>query len=133
MLYEIPDALGDIAQFEMLEAEEGQQRTPSGSPVPRMQFYPPQQEDDAAHMRVKLYLTEPKTLSETLPVLDAFGLSILDERSYTLNCADGTAFHLYDLGLCYPAGWIRTPPSISSKRPTRRCSPGARSRTSSPD
>lgn len=104
VLYEIPDALGDIAQFEMLEAEEGQQRTPSGSPVPRMQFYPPQQEDDAAHMRVKLYLTEPKTLSETLPVLDAFGLSILDERSYTLNCADGTAFHLYDLGLCYPAG-----------------------------
>ncbi len=104
VLYEIPDALGDIAQFETLEAEHGQQRTPSGSPVPRMWFYPPQQEDDAAHMRVKLYLTEPKTLSETLPVLDAFGLSILDERSYTLNCADGSTFHLYDLGLCYPTG-----------------------------
>lgn len=103
VLYEIPDALGDIAQFEMLETEEGRQRNSSGSAVPRMQFYPPQLPDDAAHMRVKLYLTEPKTLSETLPVLDAFDLSILDERSYTLNCADGSTFHLYDLGLCYPA------------------------------
>ncbi|GAA1454176.1 NAD-glutamate dehydrogenase [Nesterenkonia lacusekhoensis] len=104
VLYEIPDALGDIAQFEMLEGQGAQQRTPNGSPVPRMQFYPPQQPGDVAHMRVKLYLTEPKTLSETLPVLDDFGLSILDERSYVLSCADGTTFHLYDLGLCYSEG-----------------------------
>ena len=104
VLYEIQDALGDIAQFETLESYADQQRTPTGSPVPRMQFYPPQQSGDAAHMRVKLYLTEPKTLSETLPVLDDFGLSILDERSYVLSCSDGATFHLYDLGLCYPEG-----------------------------
>ncbi|GAB3187701.1 NAD-glutamate dehydrogenase [Nesterenkonia suensis] len=95
VLYEVSDALADIAQFETLE------RHPHDGP--RMQFYPPRG-DDPAHMRLKLYLTEPKTLTDTLPTIDDFGLSILDERSYTLTCEDGTNFHLYDLGLCYPAG-----------------------------
>ncbi|WP_344682679.1 MULTISPECIES: NAD-glutamate dehydrogenase [Actinomycetes] len=95
VLYEVSDALADITQFETLE------RHPEDGP--RMQFYPPRG-DDSAHMRLKLYLSEPKTLTDTLPILDDFGLSILDERSYTLTCDDGTTFHLYDLGLCYPAG-----------------------------
>lgn len=95
VLYEVPDALGDIAQFEALE-----QHPEDG---PRMQFYLPRGADNA-HMRLKLYLTEPKTLTDTLPVLDDFGLQILDERSYPLECADGSTFYLYDLGLCYPEG-----------------------------
>ena len=95
VLYEVPDALGDVAQFEALERE------PEAGP--RMQFYPARG-GDPAHMRLKLYLTEPKTLTDTLPTVDDFGLSILDERSYTLACEDGTYFYLYDLGLCYPDG-----------------------------
>ena len=99
VIYEVPDALTDIAQFEMLE--EAARR--EGRSVPRMEFRPTRG-DDPAHMRLKLYLSEPKTLTDTLPVLDDFGLSVLDERSYSLSCEDGATFHLYDLGLCYPEG-----------------------------
>lgn len=95
VVYEVPEALADIAELEKLEAH------PEAGP--RMQFYAPGGEDPA-DMRLKLYLTEPKTLTETLPVLDDFGLSILDERSYTLTCGDGSIFHLYDLGIGYPEG-----------------------------
>ena len=95
VIYEIEDAFSDVAQFSLLE-----QRPEEG---PRLHFYRPRAEDPA-DMRLKLYLHEAKTLTETLPVLDDFGLSVLDERSYTLECADGERFHLYDLGLCYPEG-----------------------------
>ncbi|WP_044494107.1 NAD-glutamate dehydrogenase [Nesterenkonia massiliensis] len=93
VLYEVPDALHDAAEFETLEAQ------PEAGP--RLYFYSPK-EEDPADMRLKLYLTEPKTLTDTLPVIDDFGLSILDERSYTLTTADERTFYLYDLGLCYP-------------------------------
>lgn len=98
VLYEVEDALGDAAQFEALE-----EATKDGRAVPRMSFYRSRAEG-AADMRLKLYLTEPKTLTDTLPVIDDFGLEVLDERSYTLTCPDGAVFHLYDLGLLYPEG-----------------------------
>lgn len=96
VLYEVQDALADAAQFEALEAAVAE-----GHPVPRMSFYR-SGDGGAADMRLKLYLTEPKTLTDTLPVIDDFGLEVLDERSYTLHCPDGAIFHLYDLGLFYP-------------------------------
>ncbi|TDS87234.1 NAD-glutamate dehydrogenase [Nesterenkonia aurantiaca] len=96
VLYEVPDALADAAQFEALEAAAAQ-----GQAVPRMSFYRTG-DNGVADMRLKLYLTEPKTLTDTLPVIDDFGLEVLDERSYTLQCPDGATFHLYDLGLFYP-------------------------------
>ncbi|GAA1813471.1 NAD-glutamate dehydrogenase [Nesterenkonia flava] len=95
VLYEVPDALHDAAEFETLEA------VPEAGP--RLYFYPPRGGEDAAHMRLKLYLTEPKTLTDTLPIIDDFGLTVLDERSYAIRAADGATFHLYDLGLCYPS------------------------------
>ena len=93
VLYEVSDALQDAATFETLEA-----RPQDG---PRLSFYAPQ-DDDAADMRLKLYLTEPKTLTDTLPIISDFGLSVLDERAYTLTPDDGGVFYLYDLGLGYP-------------------------------
>lgn len=93
VLYEVSDALQDAATFETLEA-----RPQDG---PRLSFYAPQ-DDDAADMRLKLYLTEPKTLTETLPIISDFGLALLDERAYTLTTDDGGVFYLYDLGLGYP-------------------------------
>lgn len=93
VLYEVPDALHDAAEFETMEAE------PEFGP--RLHFYPPLP-DDPADMRLKLYLPEAKTLSDTLPNIDDFGLSILDERAYTIPTPDGETFYLYDLGLRYP-------------------------------
>lgn len=100
VLYEVSDALHDAAEFETLLAhpEDG----------PRLYVYPPQG-DDPAHMRLKLYLHEGKTLSDTLPIIDDFGLSVLDERAYTVRPEQTSgseeapgAVYLYDLGLCYP-------------------------------
>ncbi|WP_120004458.1 NAD-glutamate dehydrogenase [Nesterenkonia muleiensis] len=94
VLYEVSDALHDAAEFETLEAE------PEAGP--RLYFYPPGQ-GDSAHMRLKLYLTDAKTLTDTLPIIDDFGLSLLDERAYTIVTPDEKTFYLYDLGICYPA------------------------------
>ncbi|GFZ82091.1 NAD-glutamate dehydrogenase [Nesterenkonia alkaliphila] len=94
VVYEVADALHDAAEFETLEAE-----TEAG---PRLSFYPPGA-DDPAHMRLKLYLTDSKTLTDTLPIIDDFGLALLDERAYTISTPDGAVFYLYDLGICYPA------------------------------
>ena len=93
VLYEVSDGLHDAAEFETLEAE------PEAGP--RLNFYAPTP-GDPAHMRLKLYLSDPKTLSDTLPIIDDFGLSLLDERSYTIETPDEQTFYLYDLGLHYP-------------------------------
>ncbi|WP_022871873.1 NAD-glutamate dehydrogenase [Nesterenkonia alba] len=101
VLYEVTDALDDAAQFETLQAE------PEAGP--RISFYPPGPGDDA-HLRLKLYLRDPKTLTDTLPIIDDFGLAVLDERAYTVrpesteHGAEPASYYLYDLGLCYPAG-----------------------------
>ncbi|RJN31826.1 NAD-glutamate dehydrogenase [Nesterenkonia natronophila] len=94
-VYEVPDALHDAAEFETLQAQ------PEAGP--RLYFYAPDQ-DDPADMRLKLYLADAKTLTDTLPIIDDFGLSLLDERAYTIVTADGETCYLYDLGICYPAG-----------------------------
>lgn len=94
-VYEVPDALHDAAEFETLQAQ------PEAGP--RLYFYAPDQ-DDPADMRLKLYLADAKTLTDTLPIIDDFGLALLDERAYTIVTADGATCYLYDLGICYPAG-----------------------------
>ena len=58
-------------------------------------------EEDA---RVKLYLPEPKSLSQILPYFHNLGLEVLDERPFEIVTADRRDFFLYDLGLKYPAG-----------------------------
>lgn len=93
VLYEVSDALHDAEEFETLEADPG-----AG---PRLYFYAPS-DGDPADMRLKLYLTDAKTLSDTLPIIDDFGLSLLDERSFVIDTPDQRTFYLYDLGLGYP-------------------------------
>ncbi len=58
-------------------------------------------EEDA---RVKLYMLEPKSLSQILPYFHNLGLEVLDERPFEIETADRRDFFLYDLGLKYPAG-----------------------------
>ncbi|NJC22926.1 glutamate dehydrogenase [Arthrobacter pigmenti] len=96
--YEVEDALEDIERFSIYD------RTDTPGPV--MHVYVPtgageHLEEDA---RLKLYLTEPKSLSQILPFLHNLGLEVLDERPFEIERSDGREFFLYDLGLKYPSG-----------------------------
>lgn len=96
--YEVEDALEDIARFEArLEAPDS---------APELFVYVPERtgvtgDEDA---RLKLYLLEPRSLTQLLPTLHNLGLEVLDERPYEIRRGDGTTVFLYDLGLKYPAG-----------------------------
>ncbi|KQR82689.1 glutamate dehydrogenase [Arthrobacter sp. Leaf337] len=103
--YEVEDALTDIARFEKYgsaaePAEKGRLEKPG------VHVYLPEGagatlEEDA---RVKLYMLEPKSLSQILPFFHNLGLEVLDERPFEIETADKRDFFLYDLGLKYPSG-----------------------------
>lgn len=103
--YEVEDALEDIARFEKY----GAAAAGAGEAVkehPGVHVYLPDGagatlEEDA---RVKLYMLEPKSLSQILPYFHNLGLEVLDERPFEIETADHRDFFLYDLGLKYPAG-----------------------------
>ena len=103
--YEVEDALEDIARFEKygdVAARAGE----AAKEHPGVHVYLPDGagatlEEDA---RVKLYMLEPKSLSQILPYFHNLGLEVLDERPFEIETADHRDFFLYDLGLKYPAG-----------------------------
>ncbi|NKX53832.1 NAD-glutamate dehydrogenase [Arthrobacter mobilis] len=93
--FEVEDALEDIERFESFAT--------GGGAAPIIRVYIPHGADGLAEdARLKLYLTEPKSLSQILPVLQNMGLEVLDERPFEVTTADGAGFFLYDLGLKYP-------------------------------
>ena len=96
--YEVEDALEDIARFEA--------RVARPESAPELFVYVPAARDgeEQADARLKLYLTEPKSLTQILPFLHNLGLEVLDERPFEIRRGDGANFYLYDLGLVYPAG-----------------------------
>ncbi len=103
--YEVEDALEDIARFEKYGAGAGAAGE-TGKEHPGVHVYLPEGagatlEEDA---RVKLYMLEPKSLSQILPYFHNLGLEVLDERPFEIETADHRDFFLYDLGLKYPAG-----------------------------
>ncbi len=103
--YEVEDALQDIARFEMYGAA-AERAGESVKERPGVHVYLPEGagatlEEDA---RVKLYMLEPKSLSQILPFFHNLGLEVLDERPFEIETADHRDFFLYDLGLKYPAG-----------------------------
>ncbi|WP_434993698.1 NAD-glutamate dehydrogenase [Arthrobacter sp. Ld5] len=93
--YEVEDALEDIARFERL-AE-------SGDAAPQLHVYVPQRKD-GEDARLKLYLTEAKSLTQILPYFHNLGLEVLDERPFEITRSDDRSFFLYDLGLRLPPG-----------------------------
>ncbi|ASN52389.1 NAD-glutamate dehydrogenase [Sinomonas sp. R1AF57] len=109
--YSIEDALDDLTRFEAYAAEqaalEAERAEGEEAPErPAVHVYLPQGageslEEDA---RVKLYLFEPKSLSQILPYFHNLGLEVLDERPFEITTGDEREFFLYDLGLKYPAG-----------------------------
>ena len=55
-------------------------------------------------VRLNIYLTQALSLTELLPLLHNMGLTVLDQRPYTVTPADGREFQLYDFGVELPAG-----------------------------
>ncbi|MFF2245191.1 NAD-glutamate dehydrogenase [Arthrobacter sp. NPDC058130] len=103
--YEIEDALQDIDRFEKYGAA-AERAAEAVKEQPGVHVYLPEGagatlEEDA---RVKLYMLEPKSLSQILPYFHNLGLEVLDERPFEIETADHRDFFLYDLGLKYPAG-----------------------------
>ncbi|MDQ0868758.1 glutamate dehydrogenase [Arthrobacter sp. V1I9] len=103
--YEVEDALEDIARFEKYGAT-AERTVGAKQERPGVHVYLPEGagatlEEDA---RVKLYMLEPKSLSQILPFFHNLGLEVLDERPFEIETADRRDFFLYDLGLKYPAG-----------------------------
>lgn len=103
--YEVEDALEDITRFEKYGAA-AERTTGAVQERPGVHVYLPEGagatlEEDA---RVKLYMLEPKSLSQILPYFHNLGLEVLDERPFEIETADRRDFFLYDLGLKYPAG-----------------------------
>ncbi|NUP75200.1 MAG: NAD-glutamate dehydrogenase, partial [Sinomonas sp.] len=107
--YTVEDALGDIERFEDYASERAEAEKAEGEEIPErpaVRVYVPEGvgdelEEDA---RVKLYLLEPKSLSQILPYFHNLGLEVLDEKPFEIETADARDFFLYDLGLKYPAG-----------------------------
>jgi len=101
--YEITDALEDIGRFEACSAQSGVSAAAHARPglhVYRSKTAGDPRED----ARIKLYMTEPKSLSQILPFLQNLGIEVLDEVPFEITTTDGRHFYLYDLGLHYPTG-----------------------------
>ena len=96
--YEVEDALEDIARFEARVAEP--------DTAAELFVYVPEssRRGEGEDARLKLYLLEPRSLTQILPILHNLGMEVLDERPFEITRGDGTSFYLYDLGLKYPAG-----------------------------
>ena len=101
--YEIEDALEDIGRFEACAAAAGAGEGPAR---PGLYVYLPADAGNAAEedARVKLYMTESRSLSQILPYFHHLGIEVLDEVPFEIETGDGRHFLLYDLGLNYPAG-----------------------------
>lgn len=104
--YEVEDALEDIERFEKYGAQAERAVGATRQVKPGVHVYLPEGAGEALEedARVKLYLMEPKSLSQILPYFHNLGLEVLDERPFEIETADNRDFFLYDLGLKYPAG-----------------------------
>ncbi|MCU1572656.1 MAG: glutamate dehydrogenase, partial [Micrococcaceae bacterium] len=106
--FEVEDALEDIRRFEdydaAYQAKQAQTQGPVACPPGLAVYLPPDSAELGEDARVKLYLTEPKSLSQILPYFHNLGLQVLDERPFEIRTGTDREFFLYDLGLKYPDG-----------------------------
>lgn len=89
--YEVTDAVEDVAIFESLSEESGK---PAAIRIV---------EKDGV-IRLKTYLSQQRTLTELLPVMQNMGLTVIDQKPYEITPADGRSFLLYDFGAQLPEG-----------------------------
>ncbi|RUO25712.1 NAD-glutamate dehydrogenase [Aliidiomarina minuta] len=89
-------ALADIAQLERLDDDHKL----------GMLFYRAQEvQDDSKHVKLKLFhKDEPIHLSDVLPMLENFGLRIINESPYQIKTNDGHVFWVLDFFMLHTAG-----------------------------
>jgi glutamate dehydrogenase len=63
--------------------------------------------------RLKLFSTEPVSLSTASPILQGMGVEVIDERPYGLTPTDGGRRWIYDFGLRYEATAETSPDAAS--------------------
>ena len=90
-----------LADLRRLQALSGQQDL-------RMSFYQPS-EPSPGERRFKMFVAEPVTLSRVLPVLQAMGVEVVDERPYEVVPEEGGAHWIYDFGLRLEPGLLDAP------------------------
>lgn len=89
--YEVDNAIEDIVTFETLS---GDNTKPAAIKV---------ENGENNTTRLKTYLTSPHTLTELLPVMQNMGLTVVDQKPFTLKPDNGTEYnYLYDFGVEFP-------------------------------
>lgn len=81
--FEIDDAMEDISRFTALEDDR---------PAIYLQTH-----DDGA--RMKIYSTQPITLTRLMPILGELGVEVTDEYPFHITPRHRDSYHLYDVGL----------------------------------
>ena len=97
MEHNLPSAaLVDIGKLEMLD----------DSHTLDMLFYRPQEEDaDSQIVKLKLFhRAEPIHLSDVLPMLENFGLRVIDESPYKVTCSEGERNWVMDFTMLHKSG-----------------------------
>jgi glutamate dehydrogenase len=90
--YEIEEAVQDLQRCELLWG-----RDPDMPAEVRVVAGP-------EGVRLNIYLTRSLSLTELLPLLQNLGLTVLDQKPYAVQPADGRKFQLYDFGVRLPEG-----------------------------
>ncbi|MEC8376363.1 MAG: NAD-glutamate dehydrogenase domain-containing protein, partial [Pseudomonadota bacterium] len=97
MEHNLPSAaLVDIDKLEMLDDNH----------TLDMLFYRPQEEDaDSQIVKLKLFhRAEPIHLSDVLPMLENFGLRVIDESPYKITCSEGERNWVMDFTMLHKSG-----------------------------
>ncbi|MGO2634256.1 MAG: NAD-glutamate dehydrogenase, partial [Galactobacter sp.] len=98
VVYEVEDALEDVARFGALDQVGTEGIDLRITAVPGVASA-----EGVREAGLKLYLRAAQPLSSILPVLSALGLEVSEEHPYTVTPAGGEALYLYDLTVQVPA------------------------------
>lgn len=98
VVYEVEDALEDVARFGALDTEGTEGIDLRITPTPGTA-----DAEGVGEAGLKLYLREAQPLSSILPVLSALGLEVSEEHPYTVTPDGAEPFYLYDLTVQVPA------------------------------
>ncbi len=110
-----PDmAVSDVARLETLDTDDELAvhiERSSSSRISR-----PEAAQGAETLRFVVYRRgEPMPLSAVLPVLQSLGATVIDERPYRINPADGAPYWIYDFGLLLPPDMHATADQLDAR------------------
>ncbi|MFF1383923.1 NAD-glutamate dehydrogenase [Arthrobacter sp. NPDC058288] len=100
--HEAETALQDIVNFESFDLN-GAGGRPPGDPLLIVNV-PGGSPSPGKDTRLRLYLTQARSLTQILPLLHDFGLDVLDQRPFEIRRGNGPGLFLYDLGVNFPPG-----------------------------